>query len=152
MLFKKTRKTDKACVDILKQRLEEYYPDTALVYQPSYFLALAEFDDSMVYYNFREDTLLFSKYPGQSPQFTLNNTSPFSELSFEVTNNTTGLTLLVENQNGEVYRSALVVQERAPYSIDITESDFLTVSVISEEGAEETPVQYTLHFQQSSLH
>ena len=49
LLYKKIRPVDRACIDVLKQRLEALYSDTPLVYEPHYFIALSGIDDTVKY-------------------------------------------------------------------------------------------------------
>lgn len=147
LLYQKIQPVDKALVDVLKERLQEFYPDTPLVYEPAYLLALMEYDDTMVYYNFYENHLMFNKPPNGTAHFALNDTRQFNTISFELETSTPGLELVVENQTGEIYRGP-IAEGRAPYSIDITGSDSLTVFITGNEGV---TGQTSLYFQTGSL-
>ncbi len=149
ILFRKTRPVDVALVDHLKERLQAYYPDTPFVYQPNYFLALAEFGHTLRYYNFWGDELFFYKTGREAVSFHLNDTSTFQTLSFGLESDVPGLMLVVENQNGEIYRSD-IAQERQTYSVDITGSNQLDILVESANGSPaDAPVR--LFFQDNSL-
>ena len=138
-LFRKIQSTDRALIDNLKVRLLLYYPDTPLVYQPIYFLALSSFNDSMRSYNFYTKELTFSVGPDEPTTFQIHDTGSFTEMSFALnvlSANLPGLELVVENQDGEIYRADINTAD-TQYQVDVAGSTSLQVSIVPQEDISE---------------
>lgn len=151
LLFRKVRQTDKAGVDILKQRLMEYYPDDPFVYEPNYFLALLDLENEpTAYYDYWNDAFNLHK-TGEAPiRFSINDTATFTELSFELYSETPGFEMVVENQTGEIYRGEVPAQGGARSTIDITGSEFISITIENPSDEAQTG-EVRLGFDQTSL-
>lgn len=150
LLYRKTKPLDKAGVDILKERLRAYYPDTPFVYEPAYFLALMEYDVQMTEYNFWDQALTFTKGADGPVAFRLNDTASFTALSFDVDTSVSGLTVVVENASGEIYR-APVETGRHNIWIDVAGSEALTVSFEDADTGNPVSGNFTVYFTPDSL-
>lgn len=126
-LYRKIRPIDRACVDVLKERLRSHYPDTPFVYEPVYFLALMDYDRHMTYYDFWNKALLFYTDNGEAIQFHLNDTKTFSRLSFEVESLIPGAEMIISDQDQEIFRSPIPDYSRTAVDRDVSNSDSLTV-------------------------
>ena len=135
LLYRKTRPADAPLVDRLRERLRERYPDRPLVYEPNYFIALFQPDDGVGYsYNQWDDNAFTFDKKGRVPViFRLAGTAAFSSLSFDLGCWAPGLELIVENQNGIIFRSPIAQAQRQGYRVDVTGSERLTVGIIEAQ-------------------
>lgn len=146
LLYRKSKQADAALVDVLKQRLQGFYPNDPFVYEPNYFIALSQIGDNAKYsFNFWEQSFELQKEAGVALKMSINDASRFSNLSFAVSCWTPGLELIVRNQDGVVFRSPLLVQEKALYSAAVAGSDYLSVSIVEAELGAQTPAFLTLY-------
>ena len=126
-LYRKIRPIDRACVDVLKERLRSHYPDTPLAYEPVYFLALMEYGRHMIFYDFFNKALRFHMENGRAVRFHLTGTNTLSRRPFEVESRIPGMVLVVTDQDKEIFRSSVPDYSRTAVNQDISDSDSLTV-------------------------
>ena len=139
LLFRKTRPTDAACVDLLKERLQALYPGQAALFEPDYFTALVRFAPGADYsYNYWEKAFMARKKSGRPFELHLGDTARFSSLSFAVSCWSRGLELVVSNEHGVIFRRPLEVAEKAPYSLQLADGQALTISIVEAEPG--TPI------------
>jgi hypothetical protein len=138
LLYRKRRPVDAAFVDRLQERLKERYPARPFVYQPNYFIALFQADGGVKYsYNKWDDNAFTLTKPAGAPViFRLHGTDTFATLSFALSAWTGGLELIVENQDGVIFRSPVKQAEKQAFTVNISGSERLTVGVIdANQGA-----------------
>ena len=137
LLYRKKKPVDRTCVDMLKSRLEPFYPDNPFVYEPDYSIALCRVDDHTSYtYNFWDRAFILQKKAGTPLVAQWNDTSRFSGFSFSVSCWTPGLELIVRDQDTLIFRGPVEVGENIPYRMAFTGSDSLTLTIgESEIGA-----------------
>lgn len=150
-LYRKIRPVDRACVDVLQERLRSHYPDRPFVYEPVYFLALMEYDRHMTYYDFWNKALLFYTENGEAVQFHLSDVKTFSKLSFEVESHIPGLELIISDQDQEIFRFSIPDNSRTAVSRDISNSDSLTVRFECPAPVPDSSGLIQLYFNADSL-
>lgn len=151
LLFRKTKPLRTAPIDSLRDRLRERYPSNPFVYEPNYFVALFQPDRGVEYeYNQWDDnSFKFNKKAGVPIIFRFQDTGKFSTLSFGISCWTPGLELIVENQNGVIFRSPVTQAEKRNYTMEVTGSEYLAVGVIDTERR--TSVTATVIFHRPEL-
>lgn len=150
-LYRKIRPIDRACVDVLKERLRKLYPDAPFVYEPEYLLALMDYDRHMIQYNFWDNFLLFRMENGEPVHFRLNDVETFSTLSFEVESQIQGVELVLSNQDGEIFRTPVQENARAAVTREISGNDSLVVTFEDPNAEPATTGLILLHFDANSL-
>ncbi len=151
IVFKKTKDADHTLVNILRDRLQIFYPDNAFVYQPDYFLSLAEFDDTLTEYDYYGSILTFEKEAEHDIQFVVNDTMDYNTLSLELNAGIQGLVMVAENQDGELSRQDIAAYETGLYTFDITGSDYVQISVQDADGSRESTGQLQVYLQNTNL-
>lgn len=134
LMFKKVKPIASSCVDILSHRLKSHYPDNPFVFKPNYSLALCEIDPKTSYsYNYWMNSLNFNMENSEPINLNLNDISDFSTLSFALSCWYPGLDLIIEDQSGMISRFPVTEGEQIPYNIDISNSDFIKISIMESE-------------------
>lgn len=130
LVFKKVKDSDTKLVNLLSKRLQTFYPDNPFVYQPNYFIALAEIKQATYFeYNFYAEMLNFRKNSDDIVELAFYDTSDFTTMSFDLSCWNDGLMLRIENQDGAIVEQALPTGERTPYHFDVSDSEFLIFTI-----------------------
>lgn len=149
LLYKKTRPMDRRCVDLLKARLMEHYPDTPFVYEPNYFLSLLE-SRGLQSFNHWDHSLTAMKKAEESFELTVRDTASFSALSLELECWDAELELVVSGQSGEIYRAS-IEPGRAAHRFEIQNSDFLTIALMDSGAEASKDVIFYIRYHADSL-
>lgn len=134
LLYRRAKPTDTACIDLLKRRLQAFFPGQASLFEPDYATALSRFASDADYsYNYWEKAFMARKEPGRPFEMHLDDLSRFSRFSFAVSCWNPGLELVVSNERGVLSRLPLKVAEKAPYSLETAGSESITISIVEAE-------------------
>ncbi len=131
VVLKKIRPIGRAFVDNLRDRMQNYYPQTPFVYSPNYFIALNEIPPAIEYqYNFWDDnSFTFHKKAAEEITIQFHGIEGLSTISFAISCWNEGLELRAENRDKVLARQPLIQAVRAPYRFDIGGSDALTITI-----------------------
>lgn len=129
--FEKIGDSSKASMDLLSEKLKKLYPNDAFIYEPDYFIGLfkPEGKTKFEYNHYWEKRIIFDKSPQEDITFSWNTQMQFSSLSFNLTNYTEGLSMIVENQNGIISDEPLIEGADILYNFYIEGSEFVKVTI-----------------------
>lgn len=152
LMFRRVRSADRQLVDLLSQRIREYYPDIPFVYEPNYFLALADFSETVqLDYNYYSNSFGITGASGRSPAVTWHDTAGFTQLKCTVRTESPGQSIVVKNQDEDLLRLTLSDSEPVEVDLSVTGSDFLEIYVESSAGSGEDAGSIFLTYSNDSL-
>ncbi|MCD8349892.1 MAG: hypothetical protein LUC93_04690, partial [Planctomycetaceae bacterium] len=127
-LYRRTKNATIRLVDELKERLKTYYPETPLVFSPSYFIALAQIlapGNFSLHTNPGDNQIYFYKAANAEAAVRINDTSDFSRLAFQVRMVESHCDMVVRNQDGELFQQTVSAEGMIDVEVDIAGSEYL---------------------------